>query len=169
MLYSQSRAQTQIFVETMRLEDRWNDSMVEQSPLSDLNFTKKAMMVRLLTLPIQIIPFIGGAIYSAMHATFTGWDYMDRYFDAIRLSGRDQRIEIFGKDCSDCLALCSPSTYDSNNDYARFGFICSYLESIPIVGWTVFPLTNAAAAALFACDIEKSGGLICLRSDINTE
>lgn len=157
--------------------------MVEQSPLKDLNFTKKAMVVRLLTLPIQIIPLIGGPIYSAMHATFTGWDYMDRYFDAIQLSSRKQRIEVFdldisdrlademlcGQDCSaDWLALCSPKTYDSNNDYARFGFICSYLESIPIVGWTVFPLTNAVAAALFACDIEKSGGLVCLRSYVNS-
>ena len=167
MLYSQSRAQTRIFVETMRLEHQWKENtMIQQSPLKDLNLFKKAMIVRLLTLPIQLIPFVGGAIYAAMHATFTGWDYMDRYFDAVQLSMNDQRVEIFGKDCrSDCWGLCMPSTYDANNEYARFGFVCSYLESLPIVGRTVFPLTNAVAAALFACDIEKSGGLVCLREN----
>lgn len=40
-----------------------------------------------------------------------------------------------------------------------------FLESLPIVGWVLFPLTNAVAAALFACDIERSGGPVCLRAD----
>jgi hypothetical protein len=38
------------------------------------------------------------------------------------------------------------------------------LEGVPIVGWTVSPLTNAVGSALFACDIEKCGGLVCLRT-----
>ena len=137
--------------------------MVAQSTIKDFNIIKKAFFVRIITMPLQIIPLVGGVLYSAINATFTGWDYMDRYFDAIRLSSRLQRMEVFGAERSDCLALLHPSTYDGDNDYARFGFMCAFMESIPIVGWTVFPISNAVAAALFACDIEKSGGPVCLR------
>ncbi|KAL7524188.1 hypothetical protein ACHAWF_000852 [Thalassiosira exigua] len=160
----QSKAQTKLFVATMRLEGLWREGeMVEQATVKDLNLIKKAFFVRILTYPLKIFPFVGGAIYSAINATFTGWDYMDRYFDAIKLSSRLQRVEVFGMDRSDCTALCHPSTYDANNEYARFGFACSFLESVPIVGSVVFPLTNAVAAALFACDIERSEGPACLR------
>lgn len=164
MVVSQSKAQTKLFVATMRLQEQWRENeMIPQSTIKDLNLIKKAFLVRIITLPIQIIPLFGGAIYSAINATFTGWDYMDRYFDCIKLSSTLQRREVFGKNISDCRALCYPSTYDVDNEYARFGFMCSFLESFPIVGWVVFPLTNAIAAALFACDIEKSGGPECLR------
>lgn len=70
------------------------------------------------------------------------------------------------------MALFRPSTYDVNNDYARFGFICSYLESVPILGWTIFPLTNAVGSALFACDIERCGGPISIKTqnfDVTSE
>lgn len=139
--------------------------MIEQSTIKDLNLVKKAFMVRMITLPLQVIPFLGGAIYSAINATFTGWDYMDRYFDAIKLPSKLQREEVFGKDRSDCSALLHRSTYDPDNEFARFGFMVGFLESIPVVGWVLFPLTNAVAAALFACDIEKSGGPVCLRAN----
>ncbi|KAL3783984.1 hypothetical protein HJC23_013364 [Cyclotella cryptica] len=165
MIFSQSKAQTNVFVATMSLEGKWRENeMIKQSPLKDLNLIKKAFFVRVITMPLQIIPVVGGVLYSAINATFTGWDYMDRYFDAIQLSSRHQRVEVFGEDRSDCLALFHPSTYDASNDYARFGFICSYLEGFPIIGWTLFPITNAIAAALFACDIERCGGPACLRT-----
>jgi hypothetical protein len=164
MVVTQSKAQTNLFTATMKLEGQWReDEMVRQSTIKDMNLIKKAFAVRLITMPIQIIPIVGGAIYSAINATFTGWDYMDRYFDAIKLPSKLQREEVFGADKSDCSALLHSSTYDSNNEYARFGFTCGFLESIPIAGQVVFPLTNAVAAALFACDIEKSGGPVCLR------
>lgn len=165
MAVSQSRAQTNAFVETMRLEGRWKEDMVKQPIIKDLNLVKKAFVVRIITLPLQIIPLAGGILYSAINMTFTGWDYMDRYFDAIRLPTRMQRIEVFGQERSDCSALIHPSTYDGDNDYARFGFMCSFLESFPIFGWTIAPITNAVAAALFACDIEACGGLVCLRNE----
>ncbi|KAL9180184.1 hypothetical protein ACHAXT_008154 [Thalassiosira profunda] len=168
MWVSQSKAQTKLFVATMRLEGLWREDMVPQSFLKDLNLIKKAFLVRIITLPIQIIPFVGGAIYSAINATFTGWDYMDRYFDAIKLPTKLQREEIFGADKSDCSALCYTSTYDTDNEYARFGFMVGFLEAIPLVGSVFFPLTNAVAAALFACDIEKSGGLVCLRERVGS-
>jgi hypothetical protein len=48
--------------------------------------------------------------------------------------------------------------FTNSNAYARFGFMCAFLEATPIVGTAIFPLTNAVAAALFACDIESCGG-----------
>eukprot|EP00984_Skeletonema_dohrnii_P038224 scaffold41205_cov216-Skeletonema_dohrnii-CCMP3373.AAC.5 len=143
--------------------------MIEQSMAKDLNPMKKAFIVRVLTLPLQIIPFIGGALYSAINATFIGWDHMDRYFDAIQLSPKLQRVEIFGHELSDCRALCNPATYDLDNDIARFGFFCGIVESAPIIGFVLGPVTNAIAAALFACDIEHSGGLLCLREEAQDE
>ena len=156
---SQSKAQTEIFTETMRLEGCWDESrMKKQSLIKDFNVMKKNYIVRIITFPLNLIPFAGAALYSAINATFIGWDYMDRYFDAIKLKGRLQRIEVLGEDRSDCAALFHRSTYDDDNLYARFGFIVAFLEATPIIGSVFFPLTNACAAALFACDIEKAGG-----------
>jgi len=165
MSVSQSKAQTKVFTATMKIEGVWREDMIEQSMAKDLNPMKKAFIVRILTLPLQIIPFIGGALYSAINATFIGWDHMDRYFDAIQLSPKLQRVEIFGHELSDCRALCNPATYDLDNDIARFGFFCGIVESAPIIGFVLGPVTNAIAAALFACDIEHSGGLLCLREE----
>jgi hypothetical protein len=162
MAASQSKAQTDAFLTTMKLEGVWREDMIAQSITKDLNPMKKAFIVRILTFPLQIIPFVGGGFYSAINATFIGWDHMDRYFDAIQLSSKLQRVEIFGAELSDCHALCFPSTYDINNEYARFGFFCGLMESTPIIGWVLLPVTNAVAAALWAKDIEVSGGLICL-------
>jgi len=163
LIVSQSKAQTKLFVATMKIEGQWKNEMGAQSVIKDMNLVKKNMIVRLLTLPIQLIPIVGGAVYSAIHATFTGWDYMDRYFDAIELPTRLQRMEVFGEDNTDCSALFRSSTYNPYNQYARFGFMVGFLEAIPVVGSVVFPLTNAVAAALFASDIEKAGGPACLR------
>lgn len=156
---SQSKAQTEIFTETMRLEGCWDDArMKKQSLIKDFNIMRKNYIVRIITFPLNLIPFAGAALYSAINATFVGWDYMDRYFDAIKLKGRLQRIEVLGEERSDCAALFHRSTYDDDNLYARFGFIVAFLEATPIIGSVFFPLTNACAAALFACDIEKAGG-----------
>lgn len=169
MAVAQSKSQTVVFTATMKIEKVWREGMIEQSIAKDLNPMKKAFIVRVLTLPLQIIPFIGGAVYSAINATFIGWDHMDRYFDAIQLSPKLQRIEIFGDELSDCRALCNPATYDIDNDIARFGFFCGIIESAPVIGWVLGPITNAIAAALYAVDIERSGGLMCLREEPKDE
>lgn len=166
---SHSKAQREVFTATMKIEGVWREDMIEQSIADDLNPTKKAFIVRLLTFPLQIIPFIGQAMYAAVNATFIGWDHMDRYFDAIQLSPHLQRVEIFGEELSDCRALCNPATYDIDNDIARFGFFCSIIESVPVVGWVFGPINNAIAAALYAVDIERSGGLVCLRGEPKDE
>ena len=165
---AQSRAQTRLFVAVMRAEGAWRSGMVAQSVLGDLNPTKRAFLVRLLTVPLQIVPFVGGPVYSIVNATFVGWDYMDRYFDCLRMTSRQQRVEIFGEERSDCAALFRSSTYSRENEYFRFGFACSLLETLPVVGLAVFPLTNAVASALWASDIEKRGGLASLPSVTET-
>ena len=165
MTVSQSKAQTDVFTATMKIEGAWKEGMVEQSIAKDLNPVKKAFIVRIVTLPLQIIPFVGGALYAAINATFIGWDHLDRYFEAIQLSPKLQRVEIFGKDSSDCRALCNLYTYDIDNDVARFGFFCGIVESAPVFGWILGPITNSIATALYACDIENSGGLLCLREE----
>lgn len=155
---AQSKCQTEVFRKTMMIKGYWREGeMRKQSICADLNLFKKAFFARIITFPLNIIPFFGAALFSAINATFTGYDYMDRYFDAIKMPSKMQRIEVFGEDRSDCRSLFSCSTYDSNNDYARFGFVVSMLEMIPLVGPVFFPLTNACAAALFACDIEAAG------------
>ena len=74
------------------------------------------------------------------------------------------RVEVFGEDRSDCSALFRSSTYSRENEYCRFGFACSLLETLPVVGLSVFPLTNAVASTLWASDIEKRGGPTSLAS-----
>ena len=161
---AQSRAQTGLFVAVMKMEGAWRSGMAEQSVLRDLVPAKRAFsfLVRLLTVPLQIVPFAGGPAYSVVNGTFVGWDYMDRYFDCLRMTSRQQRVEVFGEDRSDCSALFRSSTYSRENEYCRFGFACSLLETLPVVGLSVFPLTNAVASALWASDIEKRGGLASL-------
>lgn len=166
LLYiTQSKCQTEIFVTTMRIKNKWNENeMKKQSMISEMNiFCKKMYVIRIITAPMCFIPIFGGALYSCINAAFVGWDYMDMYFDAIDLSRKLQLREVFGDEVSSaCSALCKRSTYDDDNEYARFGFIVCFFETLPIVGGTVFPLINACAAALFACDIEESGGPSCL-------
>ena len=163
LVVAHSRCQREVFCKTMQLKGKWRDDMTKQSILKDLNIIKKAFFARIFTYPLNIIPFLGATLYSAINATFVGWDYMDLYFDAINMPTREQRIEVFGEDRSDCRSLFSCSTYDSDNQYARFGFMCTMLEMVPLIGTAFFPLTNACAAALFACDIEAAGGPISMR------
>ncbi|KAL3779875.1 hypothetical protein ACHAW5_002063 [Stephanodiscus triporus] len=166
LLVSKSKAQKNLFVATMRQEGLWRENeMVSLSTLKDFKLLGKEDIVKFITIPLQTIPFVGGVVNSAINATFTGWECMGKYFKAIKLPSRLERVEVFGVENSGKFSLFHSSTYDINNDYARFGFMCGFLESIPIVGSVVFPLTNAVAAALFACDIERGGGPVCLRKE----
>lgn len=163
MTVAQSKCQTEVFVMTMKAKGAWREGeMRKQSVIKDFQLLKKNVFVRIITYPLNLIPFAGSALYSAINATFIGWDYMDRYFDAIQLPSKLQRVEVLGEERSDCSALFSGSTYDEDNDYARFGFTVAFLEATPVIGSVFFPLTNAVAAALFACDIEAAGGPMCL-------
>jgi len=129
LFITQSKCQTEIFVTTMRIKNKWRDNeMGKQSLISEMNiFCKKCIFVRMITSPLCFIPIFGGALYSCVNATFIGWDYMDMYFDAIDLPRYMQLKEVFGDEVSSAYsALCKRSTYDDDNEYARFGFIVGF-------------------------------------------
>lgn len=149
-----SKAKKTIFVETMQLEGKWREEMKEPSVFNDLNCCKVSFILGLITLPLNLIPVAGTIAYAYINGPYLGWDYMDMYFEAIHMEGKQQRIEVMGENNS----VCTPSIYTSENEYMRFGFPGVLLESIPIFGPAVFSLTNSCAAALWACDMELSGG-----------
>jgi len=162
LLITQSKCQTEIFATTMKLKNKWRHGVMnKQSIITEMNICckQRGACLRIITFPFVFIPILGGSIYSFINATFIGWDYMDMYFDSINLPIDLQKKEIFGDTRSSIAAICQRSTYDLSKEYTRFGFIVSFLETIPIVGGTIFPLVNACACALFACDIEDAGGL----------
>merc|ERR1711862_343336 len=113
-----SKCQTEIFVETMRIKDKWRENeMKRQSIIKEMNvFCRKCYIVRIITAPLCFIPIFGGTLYSCVNATFIGWDYMDMYFDSISLSSSLQREEVFGENVASAWsALCKRSTYDNDN------------------------------------------------------
>lgn len=168
LVYTRSKAESEVFVTTMKIEGMWKEGMVKPNVVRHFNIFKKAFYVRILTYPLVLIPFFGSGLYAAINATFIGWDYMDMYFDVIRMDMKTQRVEVLGEDKSDFKALLSPWTYDDDNQYARFGFMCAMIETVPIVGPVIFPLFNSCAAALFACDIENKGGPMSMRQNAKT-
>lgn len=170
LFFTHSKAQSEIFVTTMREQGKWKEGeMSKPSVLKEINCCKRAFFVSVITFPLNLIPFLGTALYAAINATYVGWDYMDMYFHAIHMDSKSQRVEVFGPENSQKRNLLSPLTYDDDNQYARFGFVCGMLEAIPFVGPSVFPLVNACAAGLFACDIEACGGPASLKSDSKTK
>jgi hypothetical protein len=50
------------------------------------------------------------------------------------------------------------ATRHSNSKYLHYGFVATLLESIPIAGPTIFNLSNACGAALWACQMEAETG-----------
>ena len=155
------KSQKKIFVQTMRLQNQWKQgSMVEPSGI-DINCCKLSFVISLVTFPLHIVfPLVGTVIYCLLNGRLTGWEYMDMYFHAIHMSGIEQRQEVL-RGSSSSLSVSCLNIY--NNPYTQFGFICGLLESIPIFGPSIFPLSNACGAALYACELERSrrkGGTI---------
>jgi hypothetical protein len=152
----QSKSQKKIFVETMRQEGVWREGeMEEPSMLKDVNCFKLSVLVRVLTFPLNIIPLAGQVVYAYVNAPYAGWDCMDMYLDAIHMEYDDQKMLVFG---STNAHIFSPKIYKMTNPYTRFGFAAVLLETIPILGPSIFGVTNACAAALWAADMEKKGG-----------
>jgi len=152
-----SKAKKTIFVETMQQEGKWRQEMKVPSIFNDLNCCKVSFFIGLVTLPLNLIPVVGTVVYAFINGPYLGWDYMDMYFEAIGMEGKEQMIEV-----------CTPRIYSFDQKYMRFGFIGVLLESVPIFGPSVFPLTNACAAGLWACDMETSGGPPSLLSSPHT-
>jgi hypothetical protein len=160
------KSQAKIFVTIMQMEGMWNDDTMQQPPFIKTWLTKtlcckQRRLIRLILSPIKVFPFVGDILYSGIFGIFIAWEYMDLYFEAIQLPDSLQRLEIFG-DKSYCSTFCVSLSQFQNtvrqNEYVEYGFLCAFLECIPLVGPAVFPLTNSIGAALFACDIERYGG-----------
>jgi hypothetical protein len=56
------------------------------------------------------------------------------------------------------LALCVYVCNEQIRNYLWYGFVATLLESIPIAGPTIFNLSNACGAALWACHMEAETG-----------
>ena len=148
------KSQKKIFVQTMKLQQQWNQgAMVEPSGIDIINCCKLSFIISLLTFPLHIVfPLVGTVVYALLNGRLTGWEYMDMYFHAIHMNGVEQRREVL-RGSSSSLSISCLNIY--SNPYTQFGFICGLLESIPIFGPSIFPLSNACGAALYACELER--------------
>ena len=148
------KSQKKIFVQTMKLQQQWNQgAMVEPSGIDIINCCKLSFLISLLTFPLHIVfPLVGTVVYALLNGRLTGWEYMDMYFHAIHMNGVEQRREVL-RGSSSSLSISCLNIY--SNPYTQFGFICGLLESIPIFGPSIFPLSNACGAALYACELER--------------
>lgn len=156
---AQSKCQKKIFVETMKMEQKWREEMVEPSVIKDIHCFKIGVLVKICTFPLNLIPVAGTVLFAFINGPFEAWDLMDMYFEAVGMESRsDQWIEVTngGKSCG--------SMYTSSA-YRNFGFTAVLLESIPIAGPAVFSLSNACGAALYACQMEDGGGPLTLRTN----
>mmetsp|Transcript_3876 Transcript_3876/g.7593 ORF Transcript_3876/g.7593 Transcript_3876/m.7593 type:complete len:98 (+) Transcript_3876:522-815(+) len=81
MFFTILRQIRRVFTETMRLEGCWDESrMKKQSLGKDFQFMKKNFFVRLITYPLNLIPFAGAALYSAINGTYFRNIYHRVYF-----------------------------------------------------------------------------------------
>jgi len=158
LLVVQSKCRKKIFVKTMILEGKWKkEEMIEPSVTKDINCCRIGFLIKLITLPLNVVPVIGTIIYAFINAPFDAWDVMDMYFDAISMDNKAQKNELAGDNPHFWKGIYS------NKPYNGFGFAACLLETIPIFGPTIFSLGNACGAALWACEMEKRGGPFTLR------
>ena len=154
-----TKCQIKIFVQTMKLEGKWNSEMMEPSVVRDFNCCNLGFFLKIATFPLNLIPIAGTIVYAFINAPFTALDLMDMYFETIHMDYQAQMIELSGGRELSCASM-----YSSSN-YVRFGFVAMLLETIPIVGPAIFSLSNACGAALWACDMHAEGGPPTFRHD----
>jgi hypothetical protein len=92
---SHSRIQVKLFVATMKQKGRWDASRMVQ-PSTVPGVCKLRFFIRLVTLPLNLIPVAGNILYAYINAPFEAKEAMDMYFDAIQLNERQRWIEIYG-------------------------------------------------------------------------
>ena len=156
------KSQKKIFVKTMKMENQWRDAtehpdnhMTEPGGLELCGCVKLSFIIGLLTYPLNfLVPLLGTVVYSLLNSRLASWELMDMYFNAIRMTYEQQREEIKTSGMSGGYCAC----FDVSSRYVQFGFVCNVLESIPIVGPSIFPLSNACATALWASDMERQYG-----------
>jgi hypothetical protein len=92
---SHSRIQVKLFVATMKQKGRWDASRMVQPSIVP-GVCKLRFFIRLVTLPLNLIPVAGNILYAYINAPFEAKEAMDMYFDAIQLNERQRWIEIYG-------------------------------------------------------------------------
>lgn len=148
---SHAKTQNTIFVTTMKQKGYWDPNrMVEPSIVPGI--CQLRFFIRIATMPLNLIPVIGNILFAYINAPFEAKETMGLYFDAIQLHDKNRWIEVYGSPRQSCLEMYACS------NYLRFGFMATLLESIPIAGPTIFNLSNACAAALWACQMEAEFG-----------
>ena len=167
-----TKSQKKIFVTTMKQENTWRDiidypngnHMIEPGGIELFGCFKLSFIVSLITFPLHIfLPLVGTIVHSLLNSRLAAWELMDMYFVAINMDYKQQRNEIRSSgivgastDTTSKARMCG--CLDISSKYVQFGFVCGLLESIPIIGPTLFPLTNACGAALWSADMEKQYG-----------
>jgi hypothetical protein len=122
-----TRVQVKLFVATMRQKGRWDDRrMVTPSIVPGL--CKLRFVVRLVTLPLNLIPVAGNILYAYINAPFEAKEAMDMYFDAIQLNDRQRWIEIYGSPRQACCDMYSSSYVFYYDDTYVFVVFCCFIE-----------------------------------------
>ena len=152
-----TKAQHKLFVKVVKAEGCWGEGWSEPEIGVDL-FPGFATVFKVCTLPLNLLPGLGSAIYVALNSPLAAWGLMGMYYDCLGLDQPTQKVIVFGEGWSKFNAGNS-----TMNSHARFGFPAVLLELVPVLGPTVFTLGNAVGAALWACELERgrkaTGGL----------
>lgn len=94
----------------------------------------------LVTLPLNLIPGLGTALFLYVNSETIAVRYHTRYFE----------LKGWKKDQSKKLQFIE----EHEPAYRAFGFVAMLLNLIPVVN-VFFAITNTVGAAVWACDIEK--------------
>lgn len=105
---SHTKCQVKLFVATMKKKGKWDESrMVQPSIVPGL--CKLRFFIRLITLPLNLIPVAGNLVFAFINAPFEAKEAMDMYFDAIGLDEHQRWIEIYGSPRQACGDMYSSS------------------------------------------------------------
>ncbi|ORX95618.1 hypothetical protein K493DRAFT_314890 [Basidiobolus meristosporus CBS 931.73] len=90
----------------------------------------------ILTMPLNVVPGLGTAMYCYLNGLFLTWGYMLHY-----------HVEILGLN----LSQSREHVMKNRSDYTSFGMVALALELVPL-GNLVFMFTNVVGCALWAAD-----------------
>ena len=102
---------------------------------------KSRALIRLreyLSLPLNFVPFVGGALYNLFNSHEVALFIHNYYFELKKLTTTEMAFFI----------------EHHKLEYVFFSLTAGFLRSIPFIGW-LFAVTNTIGAALWAANIEK--------------
>ncbi|KXS09165.1 hypothetical protein M427DRAFT_64701 [Gonapodya prolifera JEL478] len=94
-----------------------------------------------ITVPLNILPFFGTALYAWLNASNYAMERHVHYLVDFKHLDLERTWKY-------------THHADRRAEYAQFGFACLLMEMVP-VAQALFVLTNTVGAALWACDIER--------------